>query len=142
MRGVEIIPGRGKGQANLGTWGLPIMLHFLCGAARGAGLAAVMFSQQMEEVALAEAELLDPLSPGGWGRVVEEEGGQPTTLIPQPKRRARQTLWRAECFVAGGRGWGAEIVSLPAAGSGEGTRARKEPWKDGGGRLLLSLVAD
>lgn len=37
LKGVEIIPGRGKGQANLGTWGLAIMLHFLCGAARGAG---------------------------------------------------------------------------------------------------------
>lgn len=98
-----------------------------------------MFLQQMEEVARAEAELLDLLSPGGWGRVVKEgkKITNPTTPIPLVTK-ARQTLENR--MLRGGQEGLGSRDSFAGGCWQQGRYHGKEVVKNGGGWLLLSLL--
>lgn len=123
--GLEVISGRGKGRANLGTWGLAITLHFPR-AARGASPGDVLAANGGSG---AGGGLL---APGGWGwwagcgLHTAPRGGKgrknPNHLATG---EARPTF--PELLIPGGRD------CFPRAGGRWGRYHGKEPGKDGGG---------
>lgn len=131
---LEVISGRGKGRANLGTWGLAITLHFPR-AARGASPGDVLTANGGSG---AGGGLL---APGGWGWWA---GCGPHTAPRGGKGRknpnhlatgeARPTF--PELLIPGGRD------CFPGReGGGEGTTGRSRGRMEGG-RPLLCLLAD
>lgn len=105
--------------------------------ARRAGPAPVMFSQQMEEVALAAASSRQGDGAGGLDAgCTQHRGGG--------KAEKTQTTWlqarRGQLF-QNSSSLGAEIVSPGREGGGEGTTGRSRGRMEGG-RPLLCLLAD
>lgn len=115
----------------MSTWCLrSVRLHFPC-AVQG---SLATFLQQMEEVVLAAALVLDVLALWGWMLVTCSTKVETTGKIQICGLWVKQDQLSRVLHCGG-----TEIVS---AGGQRGKYHGKELGKDGGGRSLLCLLAD
>lgn len=132
LKGVEIIPGRGKGQAN---WHLGPGFSVVLPLWSGAGQPAWCSTANGGSCSSRSRASGSPLAWGmGQGGERGEENNQPDNPDPSVLCKARQTFWKTEYFEEAWRGWRAEIVLLVAAGNREGTTGRRWWRMEEGGR--------